>query len=124
MLAYERWELSYLYHLLLDEPELGTRELMTAMRQAEDSYYPARLHQYQLALQDTIPRIPQEYGAYMDYIHGWGQTLDDRHRMAQLLFEEILEREELLPDLRARIQRHLGITLVRQRKWSQAIPPL
>jgi len=119
---YARWEISYLYHLLLDNPRLGTEKLIAVLQQAEDSYQPDRVHQYVLVLREIQERLPQEYRPYITYAEGWMHTLQGRHQVAQAHFEELLSRDDLMPDLRAHIQRNLGDVLMKQRKWSQAVP--
>ncbi len=118
--AYTRLVQAHLYHTFLADPAAGVVRLGELMQKAEDNYQLEAARQYVWVLKELQPRLPSAYSAWIDYAEGWLHHLNQRDAVAQQTFQELLARPDLPPNLRARVERGLGLALVAKQNWVEA----
>jgi tetratricopeptide (TPR) repeat protein len=118
--AYERLVAAHLRHTFLDDPAAGALLLGQLFQQAEDEYRLEAARQYVLVLRDVLASIPAGFAAYVDYAEGWLHHLHRRENAALLIFRRLALRNDLPPDLQARVARGLAAVLVEQEQWVEA----
>lgn len=117
---YERLLEAQLYHTFLADPEAGVRLLIQSFQTAENEYRLEAARQYVLVLKELQTRLPSQYAAYIDYAEGWLHYLYQRTTVAYQIFQELAARPDLLPDLKARVQRGLAAVLMARHDWVAA----
>ena len=121
---YERLVQSQLYHTMIVDVQQGTRLLGRLFQQAQDNHRLAAARQYVLICKTLEPLLdPADY-AYVTYFEARYHQLSDNRNAAYLLFEGLSRRPDLPSDLRARVLRGLGLTLVKEKQWVEGIEQL
>lgn len=119
--ALERLIQSQLYHAMLVDPEQGVHLLGHLFQQAQDEYRLSAARQYLMVCKEIRPLLAASTQGYVDYFEAWYHHLKGNRHAAVLLFQQLSQRGDLAPDLRARVLRGLAAALVTERRWVQAL---
>jgi tetratricopeptide (TPR) repeat protein len=112
---------NYLYHTLVAEPEMGLVLLRRLYRAAAEAQRPALAERFVDIANEQRAWLEPGQRAYVDYMRGLLDQLQEKWDASRDLFERMLQREGLPPTLQARIRRALGNTLIEQEQWVEAI---
>ena len=112
---------NYLYHTLAADANVGLALLRRLFRAAAEAHRPALAERYVNIANEQRVWLKPDQRAYVDYMRGLLDQLQEKWDASRDLFERMLKREGLPPTLQARVRRALGNTLIEQEQWVEAI---
>ncbi|MCB0046463.1 MAG: tetratricopeptide repeat protein [Caldilineaceae bacterium] len=120
----ERLRQAHLYHTFLADSDVGAALLSRYFQAAEDDRRLVAARQYIIVLQGLRNQISPSAYAHIEYAEGWFHHLQGNESAAHLILEGLNERDDLAPDLAARVTRGLAMVHIARGDWVEGVEGL